>query len=614
MGFEYFYGFMGGETDQWTPYLFRDHTQIYPWIGKPGYNLTTDMADEAIHYMKQLDAASPDQPFFVYYVPGGSHSPHQPKQEWIDKFHGKFDMGWNALREQIFANQKRLGVVPPNAQLTPWPADLPKWETLSDDERKLYSRQAEVFAAYTAYTDYEIGRVIQQVQDMGKLDNTLIIYICGDNGTSPEGTLAGTPNDYTAYNGILNVPIAEQMKFYDTWGSAATYPHMAVAWAWGFDTPFKWTKQVASHFGGTRQGLAISWPARIKDAGGVRAQFHHIIDIVPTILEATGIKAPEYVNGIKQKPIEGVSMAYTFDKANANAPTRHETQYFEMIANRGIYQKGWYANTTPPVAPWVLNAPMPNVNDYKWELYHLDEDYSQAKDLATQMPDKLKELQKVFAQQAKLYDVYPLDNSQFQRAIAPRPSATAGQTVFNYSGVMSGIPLGNAPSILNRSFTITAQVEVPQGGGDGMIVTEGGRWGGFGLYVLKGKPVFDYNGLMLAQFRWEGQQPLTAGKHTIVFNFTIDGPGIAKGGSGLLKVDGQTVATQKIPKTIPFLLPVDETLDIGVDTRTSVNEADYQVPFPFTGTISKLTFALGPVHLSEQENATVAKAVAKSRD
>jgi len=472
----------------------------------------------------------------------------------------------------------------------------------------------EVYAAYLAYTDHEIGRVVQTVEDMGKLDNTLIIYIVGDNGTSPEGTLSGTPNQYTAYNGVLNVPVAEQMKFYDTWGSAATYPHMAVAWSWAFDTPFKWTKQVASHFGGTRQGLAISWPARIKDAGAVRAQFHHVIDIVPTILEATGIKAPEYVNGIKQKPIEGVSMAYTFDKANANAPTRHETQYFEMIANRGIYHKGWYASTTPPVAPWVLNAPMPNVNDYKWELYHLDEDYSQARDLAAQMPDKLKELQGVFAQQAKLYDVYPLDNSQFQRAIAPRPSATAGQTVFNYSGVLSGIPLGNAPSILNRSFTITAQVEVPQGGGDGMIVTEGGRWGGFGLYVLKGKPVFDYNGLMLAQFRWEGQQPLAAGKHTIVFNFTIDGPGIARGGSGLLKVDGQTVATQKIPKTIPFLLPADETLDIGVDTRTSVNDTDYQVPFAFTGTINKLIFALGPVHLSEQENATVAKAVATSKD
>ena len=411
MGFEYFYGFMGGETDQWTPYLFRDHTQIFPWIGKPGYNLTTDMADEAINYMRQLNAAAPDQPFFVYYVPGGSHSPHHPTKEWIDKFKGKFDMGWNAMREQIFANQKRLGVIPANAQLTPWPDELPKWETLSADEKKLFARQAEVFAGYTAYTDHEIGRVIQAVEDMGKLDNTLIIYIGGDNGTSPEGTTLGTPNQYTAYNGILDVPVAEQLKFYDVWGSAATYPHMAVAWAWAFDTPFKWTKQVASHFGGTRQGLAISWPARIKDAGGIRHQFHHIIDIVPTILEATGIKAPEMVNGIKQKPIEGVSMAYTFDKANANAPSTRKTQYFEMVANRGIYHDGWYANTTPPVAPWVLNAPMPDVNDYKWELYNLNEDYSQANDLAAKMPDKLKEMQALFLQEAAKYNVLPLDNS-----------------------------------------------------------------------------------------------------------------------------------------------------------------------------------------------------------
>ena len=271
MGFDYFYGFMGGETDQWEPYLFRDHTQIFPWIGKPGYNLTTDMADEAINYMRQLNAAASDQPFFIYYVPGGSHSPHQPTQEWIDKFKGKFDMGWNAMREQIFANQKRLGVVPANAQLTPWPDDLAKWETLSADEKKLFARQAEVFAAYTAYTDNEIGRVIQAVEDVGKLDNTLIIYIAGDNGTSPEGTTLGTPNQYTAYNGVLEVPVAEQLKFYDAWGSPATYPHMAVPWAWAFDTPFKWTKQVASHFGGTRQGLAISWPARIKDAGGISA-------------------------------------------------------------------------------------------------------------------------------------------------------------------------------------------------------------------------------------------------------------------------------------------------------------------------------------------------------
>jgi len=612
MGFQYFYGFMGGETDQWTPYLFRDHTQIFPWVGKPGYNLITDMADEAINYMGQLNAASPDQPFFVYYVPGGSHSPHNPKQEWIDKFHGKFDMGWNVMRDQIFANQKRLGVVPEDAKLTPWPDVLPKWETLSADQKKLFARQAEVFAGYTAYTDNEIGRVIQAVQDMGKLDNTLIIYICGDNGTSPEGTLVGTPNQYTAYNGVLDVPIAEQMKFYDVWGSAATYPHMAVAWSWAFDTPFKWTKQVASHFGGTRQGLAISWPGHIDDPGGIRTQFHHII--VPTILEATGIQAPTMVNGIAQKPIEGVSMAYTFSKANANAPTTHHTQYFEMIANRGIYHDGWYANTTPPVPPWVLNAPMPDVNDYKWELYNLTEDYSQANDLAVKMPDKLKEMQALFVQEATKYNVLPLDNSQFQRAIAPRPSATAGQTVFTYSGLMPGIPLGNAPGILNRSYTITAEVEVPQGGGDGMIATEGGRWGGFGLYVLKGKPVFDYNALMLAQFRWEGQQQLSAGKHTIVFDFTSDGPGIARGGSGVLSVDGQDVATLKVPKTIPFLIPGDETFDVGVDTRTGVNDKDYQVPFPFNGTINKLTFNLGPIHLSAEEQKTAAKAIAIAKD
>ena len=614
MGFDYFYGFMGGETDQWEPYLFRDHTQVFPWVGKAGYNLTTDMADEAIKHMKQLNAAAPDKPFFVYYVPGGSHSPHQPTKEWIDKFKGKFDMGWNAMREQIFANQKRLGVVPANAQLTAWPDSLPTWETLSADEKKLFARQAEVFAAYTAYTDYEIGRVIQAVEDLGKLDNTLIIYIAGDNGTSPEGTTVGTPNQYTAYNGILAVPVAEQLKFYELWGSPATYPHMAVAWSWAFDTPFKWTKQVASHFGGTRQGMAISWPARIKDAGGIRTQFHHMIDIVPTILEATGIKAPETVDGITQKPIEGVSMAYTFDKANATAASTHKTQYFELISNRGIYHEGWYANTTPPVAPWVLNAPMPDVNAYKWELYNLNEDYSQANDLAAKMPDKLKEMQALFAQEVNKYNVLPLDNSQFARAIAPRPSATAGQTVFTYSGEIPGIPASDSPSILNKSFTITAEVEVPQGGGDGMLVTTGGRFGGYGFYLLKGKPVFTYNMLALAHFRWEGAEPLSAGKHTIVFDFKYDGPGIAKGGAGVLKVDGRNVATLKIPHTVPFLLPGDETFDVGVDTRTPVNDKDYQVPFRFNGKINKLTFNLGPVQMTEEDSRTMQEAVARARD
>ena len=617
LGFDYFYGFMGGETDQWTPYLFRDHTQIFPWIGKPGYNLTTDLADEAIAHMRDLNAAAPDQPFFVYYVPGGSHAPHQPTKEWIDKFKGKFDMGWNVMREQIFANQKRLGIVPANAQLTPWPDDLKKWDALSADEKKLFARQAEVFAAYTAYTDHEIGRVIQQVEDMGKLGNTLIIYIDGDNGTSPEGSTLGTPNVFTAYNGVLDLPVEEQLKFYDAWGSPATYPHMAVGWAWAFDTPFKWTKQIASHFGGTRQGLAISWPARIKDAGGIRQQFHHVIDIVPTILEATGIKAPAMVNGIKQKPIEGVSMAYTFDKANAAAPSTHKTQYFEIASNRGIYHDGWYANTTPPIGPWVLNAPMPAVADYKWELYNLAEDYSQANDLAAKMPGKLKEMQALFMQEAVKYNVLPLDNRTFARAITPRPSATAGKTAFTYTGENPGIPEGNAPSILNKSFTITAEVEVPQGGGDGMIVTQGGRFGGYGLYLLKGKPVFTYNLVMLLIARWAGpaqQPPLTAGKHSVVFDFKYDGPGIAKGGTGVLQVDGQVVRTLTIPKTIPFIMAPGETFDVGLDTRSGVNDLDYQVPFRFNGKIDKLTFNLGPSQLTAPEQKKVGEAAAKARD
>jgi arylsulfatase len=613
MGFDYFYGFMGGETDQWTPYLFQNNKQIFPWIGKKDYNLITDMADEAIGYMKELNAAAPDKPFFLYYVPGGSHSPHQPKAEWVEKFKGKFDMGWNAMRDQIFANQKRLGAIPENAKLTDWPDSLPKWDTLSADQKKLFARQAEVYAGYTAYTDNEIGRVIQAVEDMGQLDNTLIIYIDGDNGTSPEGTLSGTPNQYTSYNGILDFPIAEQLKFYDAWGSADTYPHMAVAWSWAFDTPFKYTKQIASHFGGTRQGMAISWPGHISDPGGVRHQFHHIIDIVPTILEATGVKAPQTVNGIKQKPIEGISMAYTFDKANANVPSKRKTQYFEMIANRGIYNDGWYANTTPPHGPWILNAPLPAPKDYKWELYNVSEDYSQANDLAAKMPGKLKEMQKLFAQEAAKYNVLPLDNESFARSLAPRPSATAGKTVFSYTGVNPGINSSNAPNILGRSYSMSAEVDVSQGGGDGMIATMGGRWGGWGLYMLKGKPVFHYNMLILAQYHWEGPDVLAPGKHTISFDYTYDGPGIAKGGSGELKVDGKVVATGKQANSIAFLQVADETFDVGLDTRTGVS-TDYQVPFAFDGKIDKLTVKLGPMMLTAADQVKMREATARARD
>ena len=389
---------------------------------------------------------------------------------------------------------------------------------------------------------------------------------------------------------------------------------MAVAWSWAFDTPFKWTKQIASHFGGTRQGLAISWPARIKDAGGIRHQFHDIIDIVPTILEAAGIQSPQVVNGIEQKPIEGISMAYTFDKKNADAPSKRTTQYFEMIANRGIYHDGWYACTTPPHGPWILNAPLPAPKDYAWELYNLNEDYSQANDLAAKNPAKLKELQAIWQREAVKYNVLPLDNDTFARALAPRPSATAGRTSFTYTGVNPGINSSNAPNILGKSYKMTAAVDVPQGGGDGMIATMGGRWGGWGFYMLKGKPVFDYNMLILAQYRWEGSNVLTPGKHTIVFDYTYDGPGIAKGGTGVLQVDGTTVATGKQENSIAFLQIADETFDTGIDLRTGVNDADYQVPFAFNGTIDRLTIELGPLQIADEDQRKAADAVAAARD
>ena len=605
MGFEYFYGFMGGETDQWTPYLFQNTSQVFPWRDKPNYNLGEDLADNAIAHLQTLNAAAPDKPFFLYFVPGGTHSPHQPPQEWIDKFKGKFDMGWNAMREQIFANQKTLGVIPEGTQLTKWPSDiLPEWNTLTSDQKKLYAHEAEVFAAYAAYTDYQIGRVIQAVKDLGKLDNTLIIYISGDNGTSAEGTTEGTFNQMTAYNGILTLPIQDQLKLLNAWGSAKTYPHMSVAWSWAFDCPFKWTKQVASHFGGTRQGMVISWPGHIKDPGAIRTQFHHMIDIVPTILEVTGIQAPQMVNGIAQNPIEGVSMAYTFNAANANAPSTRTTQYFEMFGNRAVYHNGWVACTTPPAAPWLLGTTkLPEVlNGYKWELYNIEKDFSENTDLASTMPDKLHEMQQLFIEEATKYKVFPLDNSTLIRVITPRPSATAGRKEFTYSGELAGLPASDAPSILNKSYTITADISVPEGGADGMINTLGGRFGGYGLYILKGVPVFTYNALDLARFRLAGKDKLSPGNHSVEFDFTYDGPGVAKSGTGILKVDGKEVSTMKFPKTIPFLMTIDETFDVGVDLRTGVNDEDYQSPFKFNGKINKLTINLGEDKLTDAEH------------
>lgn len=614
MGFEYFYGFVGGDANQWQPNLFRNTTQIYPFLDKPGWNLTTAMADDAIAYMHRINALAPEQPFFVYYVPGGVHAPHHPTPEWIDKISQMhlFDQGWNKLRETIFENQKKLGVIPADAKLTPWPDDLlKKWDALTDDEKKMFIRQVDVFAAYVAYTDHEIGRVIQAVEDMGKLDNTLIIYINGDNGTSSEGTLNGTPNEVAMFNGV-NVPVADQLKyFYDAWGSEATYNHMAVPWAWALDTPFPWTKQIASHLGGVRQGMAISWPGHITDKGGIRTQFHHVIDIVPTILEATGVKQPKTVDGIKQSPIEGVSMAYTFDAKNAKAPSTHKTQYFEMFGDRAIYHEGWLASTKVMRPPWDMMSPAKDPMTFPWELYDLNADWTQSTDLAAKHPDKVKQMQALFMQEAKKYQVLPLDTSVATRMVTPRPSITAGRNVFTWTLPLTGTPNGDAPSILDASYNFKAEVEIPQGGGEGMLITQGGRFAGYGFYVLKGKPVFLWNLVDLKRVRWEGPE-LTPGKHVLEFDFTYDGlgmgtlafnnfSGVGRGGTGVLKVDGQAVDTQKMEHTLPFILQWDEALDVGSDTLTGVNDADYKPPFPFTGKIDKITLTIDRPKLSPED-------------
>lgn len=616
MGFEYFYGFMGGDTNQWEPgNLVRNTTPIYPYEGKPGWNLMTAMADEAIDYMNRINALSPETPFLIKFAPGATHAPHHPTPEWIKKISDMhlFDQGWNKLREQIFANQKRLGVIPQTAKLTPWPDDLIKsWDKLSDDEKKLFIRQADVFAAFVAYADNEIGRVVQAVDDLGKLDNTLIIYIEGDNGTSAEGQPNGTPNEVAMFNQI-NPSVEEQLKyFYDVWGTDKTYNHMSIGWAWAFDTPFSWTKQIVSHFGGTRQGMAISWPKVIADKGGIRNQFHHVIDVVPTILEAAKIKQPEFVDGIKQSPIEGVSMMYTFDARNANAPSMHKTQYFEMFADRAIYHDGWIASTKVLRPPWVTaGVKLPSPMDYPWELYNLNSDWTQYEDVAAKNPDKLKELQDLFWKEAEKYQVLPLDASVAGRLVIPRPSLSAGRTSFAWTRPITGTPNGDAPSLLNTSYNLKADVEIPQGGAEGMLITQGGRFGGYGLYVLKNKPVFTWNLVDLKRVRWEGPE-LTPGKHVIEFDFKYDGlgaatmvfgdySGIGKGGTGVLKVDGRAVATEKMDHTLPFILQWDEALDIGSDTGTPVDDNDYSAPFTFTGKLDKITLNIDRPKLSPDD-------------
>ena len=616
MGFEYFYGFVGGDANQWQPNLFRNTTQIYPFQGKPGWNLVTGMADDAIDYLNRINQTMPSKPFFIKYAPGATHAPHHPTKEWVDKIHNMhlFDQGWNKLREQIFENQKRLGVIPQNTQLEPWPTKvLPNWDSLSAEEKKLYIKQVEVFAAYVAYNDHEIDRIIETIEEMGKLDNTLIIYINGDNGTSAEGGPFGTFNEVAFFNGVA-VPVKDQMNWYDVWGTEQTYNHMSAGWSWAFDTPFTWFKQNASRLGGVRQNMAVSWPARIQDKGALREQFMHVIDVVPTILEAVGIPAPNTVDGIKQAPIEGTSFAYTFDAKNAKAPSQHKTQYFEMFGQWALYHEGWLLSTQVNRAPWeAFGAANPDpLNNQVLELYDLNTDYSQSQNIADKHPDKVKEMKQMFIAEAKKHQVFPMDASTAARIVAPRPNSTAGRTEFVYTKPMVGLPQGDSPSLLNSSYIITADIDVPQGGAEGMILTSGGRFAGYGFYLLKGKPVFLWNLIDLNRIKWEGPDALSPGKHTLEFEFKYDGLGIGtlafnnmsglgRSGTGTLKVDGKEVQTITLPHTLPMTLQWDESFDIGSDTLTGVNDADYQPPFALTAKLNKLTIKVDRPQLSPED-------------
>jgi arylsulfatase A-like enzyme len=601
LGFEYFYGFIGGDTSQWAPAIFEGVKPIEPPHDDKDYFFEKDMADKAIERIRLLNALAPDKPWVTYYAPGTAHAPHHAPKDWIAKFKGQFDQGWDNAREETLARQKAQGIVPQDTQLTERSEGIPAWDSLDADHKRVAAHMMEVYAAALSYCDSQMGRVVDAIADMGKLDNTLIIYIQGDNGASAEGGPQGLLNEMAFFNAIPE-EFSEVMRRMDELGGPKTFNHYPIGWAHAMDTPFQWTKQIASHFGGTRNGMVISWPDRIKDKGGVRTQFHHVIDIAPTILEAVGLQMPAMLNGVPQKPIEGVSMVYSFDDAKA-ASTRR-TQYFEMFANRAIYNDGWVAATTPPLAPWASGKTIP-VDDYKWELYDITKDFSQANNLAAKEPQKLREMQELFWIEAARNNVLPLDNSKLERMnVDNRPSLTRGRALFTYYPGMTRIPEGSAPSILNKSFKIGAELTVPATGAEGVLVTQGGRFNGWGLYVLGGKPVFHYNTVGVFRYTVAASDPLSPGNHTIVLDFTYDGGGLGKPGTAKLLVDGTQVAEGRIERTIPFRISADETLDIGEDTGTPVSE-DYHVPFRFTGDLKKLAIQLTDAPLTPEEQAEI---------
>ena len=583
-GFEHFYGFIGGETNQYAPAIYRDTVPIeQPKTAEEGYHFTEDMTDQAIDWVKQQKALMPDKPFFVYYAPGATHAPHHVRPEWSDKYKGQFDDGWDALRERTLVRQKELGVVPADAELTERPDEIPAWDEMPDDLKPVLARQMEVYAGFLEHTDHHVGRLLDSLAELGVLEDTLVYYIIGDNGASAEGTPNGCFNELVVLNGAAGLETTEFMvSKIDDFGTPDAYNHYAVGWAHAMDTPYQWTKQVASHWGGTRNGTIVHWPAGIKTKGEVRPQFHHVIDVAATVLDVAGLPEPLSVNGVQQQPLHGVSMAYTFDDGSAD--DRHTTQYFEMFCNRGIYHEGWTAVTRHSI-PWVMMEAPPLDADV-WELYAPD-DWTQARDIAGDNPDKLAQLQRLFLIEAAKYNVLPLDDRRVERFnpdLAGRPQLVRGTSQLLF-GRMGRLTENSVVVIKNRSHSITAQIDVPEGGAGGVIISQGGAFGGFALYAKDGKPAYCYNLFGLQQFKVYGESPIPAGEHQVRMEFAYDGGGLGKGGDVTLYVDGERVGEGRVDGTVPMLFSADETTDVGSDTATPVSDDYGPRDSEFTGNV-----------------------------
>jgi arylsulfatase A-like enzyme len=585
-GFEKFYGFIGGETNQWAPAIY-DGTVRVEHKQSPDYHFTVDMTDQAINWVSAQQTLTPNKPFYLYFATGATHAPHHVPKEWIAKFKGQFSGGWDKLREETFARQKKLGVIPANTQLTPRPKEIPAWADMSADQKRLFERQMETFAGFAAHTDFEVGRLVAQLEAIGALENTLFYYIVGDNGASAEGGPEGTFNEMMALNGIIG-KADQMMSHIDTWGGPTTFPHFAIGWAWAGNTPFQWTKQVASHFGGTRNGMVLHWPKGIKAKGELRSQFHHVVDVAPTALEAAKLPQPKVVNGIKQRPMDGVSMLYSAD--NAKAPDRRKTQYFEMFGNRGIYHEGWTASTRHST-PWIM-AKLPDLKDDVWELYKVDEDFSQANDLARKHPEKLKELQAVFMKEAVRNNVLPIDDRRVERfvpAIAGRPDLLGGRKSLTVYPGMTGLMENVFINVKGVHHTVTAEVEVKDAKTQGVIIAQAGAFGGWVLYMKDGKVHHEYNFFGLERTNIASTTTLAPGKHTITYEFIPDAAKPGTGGRSILSVDGKKLAEGKIPKTQPYAFSGDEGVDVGLDGETIVSNDYQQGNNAFTGKIGKVT-------------------------